>query len=405
MTLKNKVGQFVLHSTAGRPVERDLLLTQAFSQGKNGLTQERLSLIRQFSGNLYERTQFAARILLRSLLEIQVPLNEMGAQFTVDNLAAIVNRDWISPKDHTENIRKVIEIEHEWELVRKRNLYNFHNLTSPQLFRETITYGDSAIYYGNLYEARRFWKGFQPSNEDFLTNISLPTGVGYAEALLLGIYWSKGYFIDGRDSLTVNGKQCDLDISRNINMYGDLVAHLLKTIHNYGPISDTSYIKERRTLHGVAHRPFFEINSSAIYTWLRNDLDYPPTTNGNPSPKSVPFDHLSELETRQGFFSGLVAGLGEFDEEGALLFEHRDEKFVRDIANLSVRIGYSPSEIEHRDITKNHGRLRKNPIWHFTILPRDVERILKTDPGVALPHVGLLINPRHYESVTLQQAV
>ncbi|MBI2124507.1 hypothetical protein HY637_01790 [Candidatus Woesearchaeota archaeon] len=401
MTLKNRVDQATLYNTAGNPAERDAVLLGAFSDRGMGLTKKRLEEVRFYSGSLYERAQFAAQALFQSLVELRVAPSEITAQFTVDNLAAIVNQEWTTPTNSTEILREAIRAMHEQDLQLKKNVFSFEDLSHPQLFRETIYHEGKPLYTGNLYQARRFWRKFQPSNEDFLTNLTLPIKIDYSEGVLLGIYWADGYLTRDKNCLIISGEQQDLDIERGINMYGDLVAHLLKKVHNYGPISGDSYIKERTTRQGVAHRPFFVINSNAVYTWLRDDLGYQYTPRGKHVSKRIPFDILLGLNAKKGFFAGLIAGLGKFNEYGELYFEHQSEEFIRDIAELSTRIGYSPSEVESRN-TKKLGRgLRKNPLWHFTISRRDISRMLKTDLDIALPHAGLLINPRHYQSVII----
>ena len=402
MTLKNRIEQVRLFETAESPAERDALLFGAFREGQLGLTQVRLDSIRHAPGVLYERARFAAQVLFEALIEIRLPQDEIAAQFTVDNLAALVNEEWNNPRNHTETLRGVIKVIHEKELKRLRQMFNFSDLSAPQLFRETLHHEDIPLYIGNLYNARRFWKGFKPSNEDFLANISIPLRIKYFDALLLGIYWADGSLGRGKGILTIDGKQGDLNERRNVGMYKDLVAHLLKSIHNYGPVSADSYIKERRTKMGIAYHPSFEINSAAICTWLANDLGYP-LTQDRYAHKRVPFEHLLGVEAKQGFFAGLITGLSKINEWGSLLFEHGDRTFIGDIAELSTRIGYSPSEIERRDTTKFGNKPMKHPMWWFTVSQRDVVRMLNTDSKTALPHIGMFYNPQQYDRVQVHE--
>lgn len=399
MTLKNRIDHEELFRLEGNPEGRDELLLRAFSEGQKGLTRERLESIRQHHKSLYVRARFASELLFQSLVELNVPLVDIGASFTVENLAALVYKEWSNPAQHREILRVEIRCKHKKEFDEKKSLFNFEDLSYPQLFRESISYNGVPLYQGNLYEARSFWKKFQPSNEDFLLNILIPERIGSIEALLLGIFWADGYLRkSGHDSLTLRleGEQSDLDVANKINFYGRVVAHLLRSIHNYGPISGDSYIKERK--------PSFEMNSAAICTWLRDDIGFAPPqrTQGFYEPKKIPFYHLKESEAQIGFFAGLVAGLGIINEDGTLLFEHKDRKFIEDTAELCRMLTYSPSPINYR-LSRVLGS--SNRIWYFTLSMDDVARMVSTDLDTTLTHAGLFFNPKHYAKVPVHSTL
>ncbi len=408
MTLKNRLEHRKLVEQARDSKGRDTLLLKTFSDGQRGLMQQRLDSIRQHPGTLYEKGFFAAEVLFESLVELGVPIIDICAQFTVENLAALVYEEWSNPVSHRKNLETSIRTKHSSDLSERIKSTNFKDLSNIQLFRERIAHNGVQLYQGNLYQARLSWKNFQPSNEDFLLNRFIPKKIGVTEAVLLGIYWSEGYLRKGKDSLSLilNGRQPEFDIEDRINMYGHLVVPLLRRVHNYEPVSADSYIKERKRKSGNdSYRPSVEINSAAVCTWLRDDLGYPPQqrTKGAYVAKRVPFQHLGKLkEIKQGFFAGLVAGLGILHSEETLLFEHVDKQFIEDIAELSKMLGYDPSQTNHRDYEKSHGYPTKSPIWHFTLPREDVDKILETDIDTELPHAGLFFNPRHYKNLTIQ---
>ncbi len=401
MTLKNRISNAELKKLEGNNQGRDELLLRRFGCDQKGLTQERLNSIRSFEGSLYDKARFAAEVLFKSLLELEVPVTDIHAQFTLDNLTALVYEEGGKGYRHKDGLGVAIRENHMSELQDKIKQFNFRDLSCPQLFRESFSFGDTHLYQGNLYEARSSWKKFQPSNEDFLNNISIPSKINVLEALLLGIYWADGYLRKSKDSLTMKlrGEQSDLDVIRFEDVYKGVVAHLLKSIHNYGPISGDSYIKERETRIGTVERyPSFEINSAAICTWLRDDLGFPPQqrTKGVYEPKKLPFEHLKELESKQGFFAGMMAGLGIINENRTILFEHKDKEFIEDIAELCKMIDYSPSSIGFRHYAESHKYHAKHPIWYFTLPRQDIEEMVTTDLDINLQHMGLFLNPRHY---------
>lgn len=402
MTLKNRINHEELFRLAGNPEGRNDLLLRVFSDGQRGLTRERLDSIRQPHDSLYARVHFASEVLFHSLAELGVPSMDIHAQFTVENLAAIVYEEWNNPEQHKETLRVAIRGKHREELETKKRIFNFDDLTYPQLFRETISHKGIPLYQGNLYGARDFWKKFQPSNEDFLLNILIPERIGPVEALLLGICWTDGYLRKSESAsltLSIEGEQSDLNTAYDINFYGDLVAHLLKAVHNYGPISGNSYVHERRTRRGaVEHYPSFEINSAAICTWLRDDIGFPPQqrTIGIYEPKKIPFEHLKGSEAQKGFFAGIVAGLGAINDDGTILFEHKDREFIENAAKLSRMLGYHPSSISSRDYSISGKYHREKPRWYFTLSVDDVARMISADLNTTLPHIGLFFNPKHY---------
>lgn len=404
MTLKNRINHRELFSLAGNSEARDELLLRKFGNGLRGLTQERLDEIRRHRGNLYERAHFGSQVLFESLLKFVIPLADVHAQFTLENLAALVYEEWNNTAWHIENLRQAMRGKHRLELKSRKTQFNFQDLSYPQLFREKISLSGLSLYQGNLYEARSFWRNFRPSNEDFLNNVSLPLKIGHIESILLGIYWADGYLRKGSDSLTMRlqGEQSDLDSGIFKDIYKGVVTPLLNNIHNYSPISRGDYIRERKTRSGTRERyPSFEINSAAICTWLRDDFGYPSPqrTKEVYELKRIPFGHLKEVEAKQGFFAGLVAGLGIVNEDGTLLFEHKDRKFMEDAAKLSRMIGYNPSTMDYR-----YGRISgsRNKIWYFTLSMDDIARMAATDLETSLPHTGLLFNPKHYRQLLFQ---
>lgn len=400
MTLRNLVNREELDKAAGDSSRRDLVLLSAFGNGQQGLTIERLNHIRSHQGTLYERVKFGAEVLFRSLLELGIDRQAIGAQFTVENLAALAYGDWDNPKDLRESLRVEIRRRHRRELEDLKARVNFRDLSYPELFRETIVVDGIHLYQGNLYQARESWRSFQPSNEDFLLNTKIPIKIETLESILLGVMWADGYVRKTRKSLTLvlQGEQSDLDII----MYQELVIPLLRAVHNYVPFSREHYLYQRTNGNGSC--PSIKINSAAICTWLRDDLEYPPEqrTKGDYQPKRVPFKHLSNHQSRNGFFAGLVAGLGDIRDDASLLFEHADREFIQDIAELSRIIGYNPSPVAHRNYMPSHPHPIKRPIWYFTLPPNDVDMMLATDLDTNLTNVGLLFHPKHYRRVALQ---
>jgi len=402
MTIQNRVKNVDLRNADS--LQRDRLLLDAYSKGSRGLTPETLSRIRDLDGGLYDRVLEGSYIFFEALLELGIPRDSIASQFTSNNLAALVYREWENAKSSSNSVSTAISRHHGDESERKLGIFGFRDLGAMQIFREQIRVGtldgEVRLYNGNLYEARARWRNFQPSNEDFMKNYCIPTQIGFYEAFLLGVFWADGHISQTRKSkfLSISGNRKDLDF--NVDFYGDVVIPLLRGIHNFVEISDSRYIrnKNKKAGDGKSTYPSVDIYSAAISSWLIDDLGFPPpvTKRENTESINLPFDVLLRDEAKYGFFSGLIAAMGTIHaKNGYLRFEDKNKPFVDGISRLASEIGYSPSEVKP-DVNS----------WYIFFKKRDLIDMCNLDIGAItkaynFAHTGLFFNRKHQNVLQL----
>ena len=385
------VGYDSLLATVGRPEARDHNLLAEFGKDGKGLTQAKLDDIRNYQGRLYGRLLYAAQVLFDSLLELREPHAYIVEQFNHGTLAALVHRAWRSQRLYRREVEEELDRVQRRELAEKKLRYEFENLSHIQLFREKVSVRGVPLYRGNLHDARGIWQGFQPSARDFERNVRLPTEIGFYEALLLGVFWMYGniYQSGSLTRLNVRGGRDDA------NFFTYVAGPLVKIVHNYTASSHTKKVSVRGGKYRYEY-PFIGIDSSAICTWLVDDLGFTISSTKDRSRRMIPipFGHLLVGEGRFGFFAGMLAAAGNV-KDGALSIQHENEDLINDAKVLAGGIGYASSEPYFQDKkwhiefglgdTKKMGRVEVDDIV-------DVDGIKTTEP---IPHAGLFFNKRH----------
>ncbi|MBI4143447.1 hypothetical protein HY487_01030 [Candidatus Woesearchaeota archaeon] len=390
MKVKSRLPQRTLLAVGNDEASRDELLVETFSRDGKGLTLDRLLSIRRVRGSLYGKLTAAANSFYGSLLEAgDIPTQDIAYQFTASNLAALVNENWNDVKGKMEKVSKAIAKKTKARLKKAKAAYNFASLSPLQLFRENVRWENSWLYRGNLYEARDSWKKFQPSEDDFLRNIKIPTSLGFYEAFLLGVTWAYGaiHLSKSQNALLILGDR------RDLKFYEYVVVPLIRDTYN---LVTSSYKRIVKTQRGQDEYEYaaVEINSQAICTWLANDLGFAVVGQKKDRNIKIPFGHLTAGETRYGFFAGALASMGEVSRMGRLRIGSVNKNLVEDVASLAEGIGYRPSEV-----TSKGGK------WFIYFPRRDLMRMCNVDPdeianmGSFTPrpgyeHVGLFFNMR-----------
>ena len=386
MTSKIGINPSELLASAGHPEKRDALLIGAFAKDGVGLGPSRLDAIRHFEGSPNRRIEFTACVLSDVLNEMGLSPEEASQHFNTHNLTALVDEKWDDPKTQIAALSHVIDKRHKMTLERRLAEYGFKELTAIQIFRETIPYRGKSMCGGNLYRARSYWRKFQPSENDFLSNLRLPLSIGLNEGLLLGMCFTDGHLDRSTKTTTMKGRQMDVKYGGHPGIYRAVVPNLMRSVHNYNNYSGNT--------------PVFQIESQALTTWLGDDIGLPyDEADGSRAQMRVPFNQLDNRDAKRAFFSALTSRFGRIYKDGYHSFEHQDQLFVRDVSKLCEMIGYAPSETRARLGSRSS---ETTPIWYFKLRSEDIKRMLHTDLGTVYPHAGLAL-PSAFGQINISQ--
>ena len=206
------------------------------------------------------------------------------------------------------------------------------DITNIQLLREEV-----GAYDGNLYEARHVWPNFQPSKDDWLRSVKIPTRIGFEEARLLGIDWGDGHIKndleDNHYIFPLKGNQDDFEL------YG-IVGKEINRIHHVKDLIRENKGDKKFPWGGNRYswnNPALDISSKAVVTWLMDDLGFPCPKENVGLPR---IDFTEEQKT--GFFVGIVAAMGELKKNNELGLTDKDSIFIQNLEDLSKDLGFTP---------------------------------------------------------------
>jgi len=345
--------------------DRDQQLAEIFN-----ITERDLREIRS-EDRLIDRVMIGAELLLQRLLEYDVDPTVIPAQFTIRNLALLVDD---GSYNRSPPVRGVVNA------IKRRYPGISHagrpglNPTRTQFLREEL-----GIYQGNLYEAGTKWEGFSVSEDDWLKDIRIPSKIGLEEAILLGILFSQGNLSPRNDQDRVNNRIELWGRNWDFEFYENVLAPLLGQIHNIIPAEPSDarrLIMTEGSDDGYTFNlPYYSISSLALVTWLQEDIGMSTSKEDRRIPS-----YIKTPEQKLGFLKGVIAGLGRVyvdSTRAKLEIDSHSPVFIQDLLRLSESLGYNP-----------HVRIKNNLSNHYGM-------------GYARPDVrdmfagGLFINPHH----------
>lgn len=260
----------------------------------------------------------------------------------------------------------------------KSDIRSRYNLRVPyvELLRHLVT--DEELPF---LEERKFWKKFEPSDDDWLRDVTLPIPkynekFGREESRLIGIIFGDGFIqAEGRaEALRLTGS------SEDANFFKDFVAPaiedmfgILPTVHVEDNLSTSSTGEEIKS-----KAVFMNVGSKAIWTWLSRDLGFPLEKKH----VRLPVKYCDEA----GLLEGLNASMGSLKiSDGHLEFSlhETDETFVSGIHRLAGSLGYNPSK-------PCKMRSREHVTWRLRYSRRDIPEIK-------------FLNPRHVRFLSRHQ--
>lgn len=319
MTLKNLVKRAEIEAL-GRD-ERDAILRERFH-----VTADDLVAIRR-NERVIDRVIEAAALLYQRLQEAGVERSCISAQFTINNLAYLIDNRRLSSQRAVGKALNRQYREKRDDVERRTGL----RVPYTQLLREEI-----GAYSGNLYDAKKMWPEICVSAYDWLKDVRIPCTIGRQEATLIGIYLSAGNIVssDGKHyRLELWGRNDDFEFYETID---DMVLRM----HNNKPIS-----LQKHSSGGFTYNiPGREISSPAIMTWLLNHLQF----SKNSTKKRVPLV-LKTHEQRTGLLAGIIAAGARIyanDDHGRtrwrMRIEDNDREYLASVKELAESIGYHP---------------------------------------------------------------
>ncbi len=309
MVRETKLRLKKLEKCAGNPQDRDRLLAETYNISESDLINVR-------KGTLIDRIYKAAECLFHHTSD--------PSQISTGNLAAMVYDGWEDPVQYYSYVSSSLSKSFKIEKACKEAKYRF-NLTCIQLLREEI-----CGYSGNLYEARSRWQNFQPSKADWQRSTRIPLTIGFDESQLLGIFWADAnvFTKSAQGCLHSSGSKDDFEL------YSWLTKRVKEVYHM------TSYVYEEyveREFKGKLYKskiPKITIGSSAIVTWLKDDLGF------NEPKENVSLPRLEWTEEQaKGFLSGIIAGIGALSGEYRFTLVDKDEVFLSNLGELAKKLG------------------------------------------------------------------
>jgi len=273
---------------------------------------------------------------------------------TVHNLAAAVEPKWNATgalNRASRSIEKVVE-------ARKSSLdprlLQQYSITNMQILREVAGLSNQSEVVVKTAEK---WPSFKYGERDWLRGTCIPTEIGYEQALLLGIIWGDGLVDRYPSYLLLQGRRQDFPF------YKYVIKELIENVYNL-PVK-----------LGKGIKPVIRIGSTAVVTWLINDLGFP-NTYRKTDVKLPGIEWTRENE--RAFFSGIVASMGN-PHQGAMITRDKDYSFIREIKKLSERLDFTPVMNTTKSATKS---LEPYTSYYLYYSPSEVKQMS-------------LINPRH----------
>jgi hypothetical protein len=287
------------------------------------------------------------------------------SHLTQYNIAAVFSSDWKNPESKSSIVSKYIIGKYK----RRAGRYASIGLYPPyiELFRCDVTGKDVPFV-----KERKKWKKFVPSRDDWLRSVRLPMKMNEEETELIGIYWPHANLsiVDDSYYLKMSGSR-----ESDIIFYREEVEKRIKEVHNLKV--ETEVIKEgERISRNLSKYPQIEIDSQAVVTWMRDDMMFPENNH------VLYFPNLESRRQRYGFFTGIVACMGQLSEKGLFIstwetIPRYNVRFLRLIENLAKDIGFTPRHIAF-DRIYARGRVEKHHTLYFS--PNEVKRMKFINP-------------------------
>ncbi len=250
-------------------------------------------------------------------------LGDLDPKFVTEmNLAALIFFDWSDPVANAKKVHN--QLKNIYSDEREGLLAEFGlKLPYIEFLRHEATGREL-----NFLKRREMYKHFKVSREDIQRNVSLPD-LNYESCILLAGYWGKANLrLRERYVVQLSGGKNDFDFYKN------WVKDAIKRLHNLEVRLESVPVKGYET-----KIPRISIQSRAIATWLKYDLDFPtPKENVN-----LPDIEWNE-ERKQGFFDGIIAFMGgSLGKWGDLALHDHDLHFIGNLSTLSKELGYTPN--------------------------------------------------------------
>jgi len=316
---------------------------------------EESSLYRLRRGDYFERLEQAVKLAY-----------EKGGKDNRRNLQ-LVNYPLLKAATglHGNQIVRALRKRYEDE---KSDIRRRYNLRPPyiELLRHLVT-GEELPFL----EERKFWKNFEPSDDDWLRDITLPMPkyngkFGHEESRLVGIIFGDGFIQaeSGREALRLTGS------SEDVKFFKDFVAPAIEDVFGTLPrIHVENNLSASSTGEEIKSKTvFMSVGSKAIWTWLSRDLGFPIEK----ADVRLPVRYCDKT----GLLEGLNASMGSLKfSDGHLEFSlhETDETFVRDVHRLAGSLGYNPSK-PYKMIS------RENVTWRLRYSRRDIPKIKFFNP-------------------------
>ncbi|MFH2028870.1 MAG: hypothetical protein ABIJ08_07040 [Nanoarchaeota archaeon] len=308
---------------------RDQQIVRIFNLGQYDLDR-----VRQHT-YLIDRLEEAARTIVARLTESGLDPMLIPSQLTLANLAMVADDGSYNKSPPMQAANTALKRAYK---KRKAAIFEEYGLDVPytQFLREDI-----GLYAGNLYDAKKRWKGMDVSKYDWLKDVRVPTDISQDVAILLGIYISHMQINPANEkgrsenSFEMYGRNIDFEL------YTEIVIPLIRKIHNIQPLLPgqdegdilVSYDNFSYDL------PALEISSRAVVSWLRDGIKMSRDKGDRRVPK------LEGIEQKLGFLKGFIAA-------EASIYQYSDKSQVRiypvnpdlsqDIVDLSKSLDLNP---------------------------------------------------------------
>ena len=260
---------------------------------------------------------------------------------------------------HNFSMTQLAMLAVDWEKQRGRNLISYKlndiykedreklnklynlNTNCMQLFRE-----ETDNYKGNLQKARRVWPNFVPQKHDWKNGITLPLEINRKVARFLGIAWIDGSLnipkdAKNPDNLSLQGRKTDTEL------YTSFVSPVINELFNYqvkiakGGRERSTKIKKEIVYFNDYSYPIIKIGSTAVSTWLYNDIRMELTQNN--IKRKLPNLDWNDKDVKGGYLEGVIAACGRVGKRD-LGFEKRDSYFCNALKELFSLNGIRFSE-------------------------------------------------------------
>jgi hypothetical protein len=305
MVIRQFLSKKHLLDLAGKSDEKDKYVMSRLAISGRDLAEIRSQ------GTVFDRSRVAARWIYF--------LTGNSSYVTQFNLAAMISKDWENPEVASRVVNNAIRKEY-------RKFVN--NYAPIQLYPSSIELFRCDIIgkKTSFLKEREKWEKFSPSNDDWLRSVTIPVKIGQREGELLGVYWLDGHLrIDkGRSfHLFLEGGR------KNFDFYRKELEGRIKEAHNIE-------VNTKEVEMVGSTYPFLIINSKAVVTHLRDDLNYPLNK------KDFDLPPLESKEAKEGFLYGAIAARGRLTTQNVIFLYSYNFSLAYLLKLLAEEVGYKP---------------------------------------------------------------